>query len=974
MLQKQPIDISFAQGLDTKTDPWRVQAGKFLLLENAVFGSNGRLTKRNGFPQLAALAAPATTLSSFQDALVALGPTLQAFTGNDWVSQGKLSPATLAVQPYIRSAANQTQCDSATNRGRTCIVYTESASGVLSFKYAVYQGTTQIVPPTALPSAHTTLGTPRVWALGTYFVIVYAGSTSHHLLYIAISAVSSVATAPADLATDYAATFTPAFDGVVSSDALSLIYNSSVGGTVKIVQISRTLIISSAVSYAGQTGDQFMACASPNGQYLGFAWVPASGTDVYAVVTNAGLGAVIAPTLISSQTLLTTITGWMSADTLTLYYTQGNTYGGIVYQNTMTVPAASVGTEAVFARGVHLASKTFVNDGVSYTLAQFPTANQPSYFLLDGDGAVAGRLAYQNGYRTYISCLPNSVGGSIAYLRTDLVQGVNKSIANSANGVYTQTGINVAQWNFGRAYTTAEVGNGLHISGGLLQLYDGSSVTEHGFNVYPETYTAVTATTTGSMAHQVYYYQVIYSWTDAQGNVHRSAPGIPLLVDLSGSGTNTNKVTLTIPTLRLTQKANVKIQVYRWSTAQQNFFEATSITSPLLNNPAADTVTFVDTQADASILGNELIYTTGGVIENIPAPATNLLTVWDSRLWLVDAEDPNLLWYSKPVQEAVPVETSDVFTTYVAPTLGSAVSGGPVTAIAPLDDKLIAFKADEEVYIAGTGPDLTGAQNQYTEPTAIVSDVGCANQQSIVRIPTGLMFQSNKGIWLLDRGLGTSYIGADVEQYNDNMITAAQPIPGTNQVRFGAGTGAMLMYDYYYGQWGTFTLPTASSVVVGEKHTLLDTYGRVLQEAPGTYVDGSAPVEMAFTTAWLKLAGLQGYQRAYFVYLLGQLFSQHTLAIGIAYDYNPIPSQQALITPALNSVYGVDTPYGAGSPYGGDNVEAYRIFLQQQRCSAFQIQFRETNSSGEGLTLSGLLCIAGVKAIRRTQSAGRSVS
>ena len=36
----------------------------------------------------------------------------------------------------------------------------------------------------------------------------------------------------------------------------------------------------------------------------------------------------------------------------------------------------------------------------------------------------------------------------------------------------------------------------------------------------------------------------------------------------------------------------------------------------------------------------------------------------------------------------------------------------------------------------------------------------------------------------------------------------------------------------------------------------------------------------------VHLAGLQGYQRAYFFYLLGTYFTPHKLGLSISYDYN----------------------------------------------------------------------------------------
>ncbi len=449
----------------------------------------------------------------------------------------------------------------------------------------------------------------------------------------------------------------------------------------------------------------------------------------------------------------------------------------------------------------------------------------------------------------------------------------------------------------------------------------------------------------------------------------------------SGSTTSTTitpviltSVTCNVPMLRLTYKiANpVKLVGYRWSTAQQEYFQTTLITLPQLNDPTTDSLAYIDTLADSSILGNNLIYTTGGVLENIAMPAVNALTLFDTRLWAIDAEDQNLLWNSKQVIENVPVETSDLLTTYVSPSTSAQGNTGPMKCISPMDDKLIIFKRDAIYYLNGTGPDNTGANSQYSQPTFVTSTVGCSNQNSIVMTPNGLMFQSDKGIWLLGRDLGTSYIGAPVEDFNQFEVQSALNVPGTNQVRFTLSNDVTLMYDYYFNQWGTFHgIPAISSIIYQNLHTFMNSSGQIYQETPGLYLDGSSPVLMSFVTGWINPAGLQGYQRAYRAYILGEYQTPHALVIGVAYDYDPSVIQQPIIYPSnYNPPWGGDTEWG-GPPdkvWGGQSKrEQWQVNFQRQTCEAFQISFSERYDpqfsvpAGAGLTLSGMNLVCGIK-------------
>ena len=119
-----------------------------------------------------------------------------------------------------------------------------------------------------------------------------------------------------------------------------------------------------------------------------------------------------------------------------------------------------------------------------------------------------------------------------------------------------------------------------------------------------------------------------------------------------------------------------------------------------------------------------------------------------------------------------------------------------------MDEKLVIFEDDRIFYLTGSGPNATGQQNNFSDPQLVTSDVGCSNTRSIVQTPKGLMFMSNKGIYLLDRGLSTHYIGAPVEAYNSLTITSAILIQDENQVRFTASDGGSVEHVHQSpGQW-----------------------------------------------------------------------------------------------------------------------------------------------------------------------------
>lgn len=982
-LNKQNLAIPFAVSLDTKTDPLQVMPTSMLAMTNVVFTKDKRIQKRNGFAALTSLPEGTfpTTLTTFNNNLTVIGNSVQAYdsTNSIWLDKGRFQPVKLNVIPLLRNSVGQTAIDTASIGALSLVVYSEGAN----WFYQVSDNITsqQLVAPIALPSGATS---GRALVLGNYFIVTFVVpiSSTPNLQYIAIPLTSlTTPAAPVSLSTQVSSV-DAAYDSHSDGEFLYYAWDASdVGGAIRLAKMDAFFNQYTTVVVTGETADLLSITTDDTGNtaviYLSYY----DGTDVKTMAYSSLLAQLLAPTVVSTGDVVEAITSAAQNGVVSVFTQVENEYSytpndrsDYIQLVTCTI-GGSVGTPSIIARSVGLASKAFILNGIIYVLSVYAGQYQPSYFLLDQTGAVISKLAYSNG-SGYMSTqvLPsatissNSV--SLGYLITSLVVPVNKDQnAPASSPIYTQTGLNLATFDLSfKNLTTVEIAGSLQIPGGFLWMYDGTNVCENNFFIWPENLSLTTNSTGGNLEAHDYLYQVTYEWTDAAGNIHRSAPSIPTLITTSGS---TSANTLTIPTLRLSYKQGVRIVIYRWSGSQQSYYQITSVTSPILNDPTVDSITYVDTVPDADILGNLLIYTTGGIVENISPPPCESLALYKSRLMLVNSEDKNQIWYSKQVIEAVPVEASDLFTLYVSPTTSLSTSSGNTSAIAPMDDKLIISKQNDFYYITGVGPDNTGSQNDFSDATFITSVVGCSNQPSIAFMPNGLMFQSNKGIWLLDRGLGSSYIGAPVEDFNANQVLSTVVVPGTNQIRFTLDNQTTLMFDYYYGRWGTFNNTDAiSSTIYNGMHTFLSSRGNVYQEQEGYYQDGANPVLISFTTAWINLAGLQGFERAYMFYVIGSFKSAHQLYLTIAYDYNSSPSQQVIVTPSqVANVWGLSSPYwGQDSQWGGqDPLEQFRVFLNTQKLQSFQITLQEVyngmlgSAPGAGLTISGLNAVVGLK-------------
>ena len=990
-LQKQAVPVNFEKGLQQKVDPNQLPLGNFISLINGVQDKQGLLQKRNGYTQLASLPNDSYSyLTTFNSNLTAISNNLAAYIAGQktWVTKGAIQPVQVSTLPLIRSNTNQSYGDIAISANNLiCIAYTDA--GVV--KYSVADATTgqNVIEPTIVTAPGATVsGSPRAFYLGTYFVILFSGAVggTNHLYYIAINTVSLIVNAAVSLSSNYNPTTQVSYDAVIANGSLYIAWAAPTAG-VNFAYLTSTLSESAVVNYPTVIASIMSVCADLTGSlpiiYANF--FDNGSLTAYTIVVDNQLHPISGPTAYTPPGLVLNIASVAQNKVCTVFSEIDNAYSFTPPANIQTdyinsIPitqAGVVGAYTILDRGVGIASKAVLINGVSYLLASYQSAYQSSYFLLDEVGNVIAKLAYENGGGYLTTGLPNAIVSgttiSVPYLFKDLIEAVNKNTnvpsGTQVNGIYSQTGINMATLDITTVgVQSSEIGNNLNITGGFLWSYDGYTPVEQNFFIYPENFTATFVSGAGNVTAQQYFYQITYEWTDNQGNAFRSAPSIPVTVTATGTG----HINLSIPTLRLTYKiANpVKIVIYRWSVGQQSYYQTTSISSPLLNDPTIDSVNFSDVNSDTTILGNNLIYTTGGVVEDVNGPAATAVTLFDTRLWLIDAEDQNLLWFSKQVIEGTPVEMSDLFTFYVAPSTGTGGSTGVMKCLAPMDDKLIIFKEQAIYYINGTGPDNTGANNQYSQPIFITSTVGCSNQYSIVLTPQGLMFQSENGIWLLGRDLSTTYIGAPVEDSNSADVLSSINVPESTQVRFNLNNNTTLCYNWYFNQWSSFAgIAPISSIAFEGLCTFIDALGRTFQESPGSYLDGANPVLISLQTAWFNLMGLQGFQRFYYMQMSGTYYSPHTLQISYAYDYALNPIQSTTIRPNNYSApWGGDASWGSNQDWGGAlPLEQWQIFPQVQKCQAVSIYIQEQFDSsfqtraGAGFTLSGLNLVVGAK-------------
>lgn len=480
------------------------------------------------------------------------------------------------------------------------------------------------------------------------------------------------------------------------------------------------------------------------------------------------------------------------------------------------------------------------------------------------------------------------------------------------------------------SYNRSTLGPNVHFQGGFVAEFDGENLVENGFlgnQPAPTLDVSVAGTLSGTFS-----YVTVQKYIDKNGQITRSAPSLAT----SSGAIVTQQVQITPGRAPYGVKAkNCIIEVYRTQDGPgSTFYYAGEFYCDMY---ASSLATYIDELSDAELVNNTILYTTGGVLPNDPAPTCKLVTQGGNRLFVAGLEDENELGYSKKKLFGESANFSDFFRIRFDSSQYN-ITGG-ITGIGYMDDKLIAFKRNSIFFVAGDGPNELGFNDTFSAPELISSETGCTDPRSIVLTPQGLMFKGDKGIYLLNRSLGTEYIGAPVESFNDYSVTSAAHLDKENQVVFtlrGSDDSTQkykLVYNYFTQQWSVDTgLVGIDGDVVDGDHLLLDSLTSTpYVQGDSGFTDSASYYSAKIKTPWIKVSGIQDFGRIWSATILGNYKSAHTLRVIAYYDYETSYSETFDIVPSVS-----DAQY------------QYRMHLIKQKCQAIQFVIQDISQSGTG--------------------------
>lgn len=954
-LEKTLVPVPFAAGIDRKTNP--LLTAKLETLENGVYTRVAEIAKRNGYDALTtldisgssplamtspvALAVSGDTMGTLV-AFSTLQASVYSSTAGKWSSIGAAACCDVAKTTVVFGTGTTPFASNmdVTRAGNFSLFtwYQDSA-----IQYALFDEATK-----TFLWKKTMAGVSRAKVVttsnGKIIVLRDNGSTT-------VTATLFDPASPADVAgsvtissngrlMDACAVFNGVlvayFDNATAKIAVAGVTNALALGTGLNGMPAPTLFYVTA----GLTSVALISVDNLNTTDAAL-FTTESAIGLKATVLNASTLAInVATTLVDATAGMSKVGALATgSSTFTAYWSiRGTPSIDTSYVKTASFTTSSLATTvSVFARQVLLCGKPFFVS-LSHVPVVVASSTQSTYLVLRSDGAVATRLSPQIGDDPFLvsDLLPESTVTSTS-VRLALVE---RGRALSGSGyLYTASNVVSFQLEFSpsRPFPHERLGPGLIVGGSLLSLFDGRCLSELGFHYAPEIVSKSTSTVGGSVPDGTFLYKAIFEWADALGQIHRSATSVAVSQTTSGGGTSTN--TVVVSNLCVTAKpSNVAIALFRTAAGGTVYY----LVSRTANVTTAFTTTFTDTTSDTTLQGNEILYTSGGVLDNYPGPATSVVAKSDDRLFAASAEDPSVVAYTKFFTSG----EGPAFTGLM--NLSIDFDGGPVTAIALMDDKTVIFKRDRFFVVVGSGPTDTGMQNGFSTPQRLPSDEGCVSAASVVLTPDGLLFQGPKGINLLTRGLEVKDLGAPVDALvAGTLIRAATTLDSKQQVRFLTDTGLCLVLNTFTGEWTTFANHTGFDACIWNR-----TYAyinaatsRVLVEN-ATFADpSSTAIGLTVTTGWIATAGLQGFERLYEVQVFGTYRSAHTLRVSLAFDGESTFSQVTTFTPSVS-----DAQY------------QYAVKVARQKCESVKVKIEDLSSAGgEALTLTSLAFLVGAK-------------
>lgn len=863
-------------------------------------------------------------------------------------------PSVVDILPptkVVADASEQNTHDICATTTQYCIVYSSKGS---TYAQIINRDTGRLVSVTKLNTATTANKDPRVVFSSGAFVAYWYDSTAAILYTASYNGISWTAEASA-------ATTVASFDieSPVVGGGYYLIYRT--GAVVKARYYVGTVAQSSpfasdtVVTTTGTTPNSAVAIAiNPLGQ-IGVAW--GSNTGTFGREFNANLTTKTGFTAVNVNSGITTGMTGLSIVSKGVAF-NNDIYPWVVYSadftpttkiSVFTSDGATTTTDSLnsFKTNSYPVSRAFrVGNETFIWLASSPVSsnvNSAVYYLIAGaykpivcgyaDRGIAGTFPVQPARSTNLNGIAKDPLNSNKIL---WVRSISASATNANHLLYSVI-------DFLPQITTTQYGSSVYISGSAVKNFDGTAVSDAGFQTLPET-TGGLASGGGSLSAGVYSVRAYCVRYNNKGERFVS----PALTSLNVTAAGGQKITWSIRSVSAITATDTNIEVYRTLAGGTTYYYEATVA-----NDETTLATYISTISDATIsqnVGDPYQPQLGGLselLENGPIGCTNIIT-YNDRLWCSGGQIP-------PGQLVFSKLKINGFGAGFSALLGSVVidsEQNQITSIAGINDTLAIFERDKVFLLDTTGPDNFGRGG--FSPIKFATKKGAITHFGTILTDVGLVYWNEGGPYLLTGNSSVINISDTIRPLASTLIPTGVTLnPQKQEVIWYTSNGTALLWDYKSGnRWAQWT---GLNVNAASPTALAMSGGRLFTENSSVYNDGGQVYTFSFKTTQLSAEDLlDGYTLLRRYGVVGAFIGPHSLTFRVYYNGSPLWEETVSWQPDNKNYLTIASEYGELTAAEVDDIQvrdksgnySFHKRAQRQNCQRFQLELLDNAPDG----------------------------
>lgn len=864
-LERRTATMPMAHGLQSKVDPRALPPPNLSIARDIQFDEEGGIQPRGSFADKPMSIVGGGTITDPRR-VVAYGDELVLFTASrvyswsdrdqGWVLKDTHMATVVAETPVFVRTEEQARSERAELGG--VVVYAWVNIGAATqVRVAALDAETGAVllSPKAMGASGSTR--PRMVTLSTRILLLY--ESGGDLVANSIDPAALGASTGAGTTIAAAAVFNGNYDVCrsVQNPANALVaYRRDTTTSYSVVRVPEVVAGSTTTTIARTCDGPIAVSAAPSGDRMAVVRGDGAAVDgdllvesTFADVSiNLVVGAVTTPINISAA-----FRSVQDSGAFRCYAFWSQTEGtGAPFETRFNFmdTAGAVGASAVFCGSEAPVSRAFDHGGqvfVWLAFAQFGSADasgfraqlQNTYFLRRDDRLLVAKAAmHRAGGHT-------AIAGQLATVQ-DLGNGRFAwcgeerriiPLGGDHTGYSDRGPLDIAiEFDRDEARRAVRLGETLYIAGGQILQYDGEGLAEVGFHVYPCRLNGL-STGVGTVDVGTHALKQTFQWDNAKGERERSttatvevitSPGGQdiqvvmsfLWASLKQTGTLGNRAPASLGLWRTL--TNPSLDAPFFLASSQDPADTAGDNCYIPNTPltGGGVIAYVDSLTDADLAVREASDENDGVLEHIVPPGASVIAATQDRLFLAGIpNNPNLIAYSRLRGAA------EIASFHEGNAIELPPEGGAVTALAFLNETLVAFCESAVFALPNDGFDNVGRGDNYGPGRIIASDIGAESQEAVAFTPMGLVFKSRKGWFVMADWGAPRYVGGAVAEFDDEPVQSIVVVESQHQVRI-LTDQRMLVWDYVVnqgrGEWAEWPIGTGLGATLWQgQHVVL---------------------------------------------------------------------------------------------------------------------------------------------------------